>query len=173
VRRYACFFFFFVFTLVTGPRRSLSLKLSDKRVHEPQIRARDELLRCPCQIIDGNFSYKSVSNCAPGFPESGKIWEVERTKSCVSPVSYERGTPLALSEDDVSFRGAEKGCTHRSTLAHKGAHTLFKPRNETSRWESLFFFFPLVTGPSRSLSLKLSDTRVYEPQMRAFGKCYI
>ena len=29
-----------VFTLVTGPRRSLSLKLSDTRVYEPQIRAR-------------------------------------------------------------------------------------------------------------------------------------
>ena len=26
-----------------------------------------------------------------------------------------------------------------------------------------FFFFTLVTGPRRSLSLKLSDTRVYEP----------
>ena len=34
-----CFFFFF-FTLVTGPRRSLSLKLSDTRVYGPQIRAR-------------------------------------------------------------------------------------------------------------------------------------
>jgi len=31
---------FFVFTLVTGPRRSLSLKLSDARVYEPQLRAR-------------------------------------------------------------------------------------------------------------------------------------
>jgi len=30
----------FFFTLVTGPRRSLSLKLSDARVHEPQLRAR-------------------------------------------------------------------------------------------------------------------------------------
>ena len=28
------------------------------------------------------------------------------------------------------------------------------------------FFFTLVTGPRRSLSLKLSDTRVYEPQIR-------
>ena len=27
-----------------------------------------------------------------------------------------------------------------------------------------FFFFTLVTGPRRSLSLKLSDTRVYEPR---------
>ena len=26
-----------------------------------------------------------------------------------------------------------------------------------------FFFFTLVTGPGRSLSLTLSDTRVYEP----------
>ena len=31
----------------------------------------------------------------------------------------------------------------------------------------LFFFFTLVTGTRRSLSLKLSDTRVYEPQIRA------
>ena len=31
----------------------------------------------------------------------------------------------------------------------------------------LFFFFTLVTGPRRSLSLKLSDTRVYEPYIRA------
>ena len=31
----------------------------------------------------------------------------------------------------------------------------------------LFFFFTLVTGSRRSLSLKLSDTRVYEPQIRA------
>ena len=29
------FFFFFFFTLVEGPRRSLNLKLSDKRVYEP------------------------------------------------------------------------------------------------------------------------------------------
>ena len=28
----------------------------------------------------------------------------------------------------------------------------------------LFFFFTLVTGPGRSLSLKLSNTRVYEPR---------
>jgi len=30
-----------------------------------------------------------------------------------------------------------------------------------------FFFFTLVTGPRRSWNLKLSDTRVYEPQIRA------
>ena len=30
-----------------------------------------------------------------------------------------------------------------------------------------FFFFTLFTGPRRSLSLKLSDTRDYEPPIRA------
>ena len=33
-------FFFFFFTLVTGPRRSLSRKRSDTRVYGPQIRSR-------------------------------------------------------------------------------------------------------------------------------------
>jgi len=37
--RRADVFFFLSFTLVTGPRRSLMLKLSDTRVYEPQIRA--------------------------------------------------------------------------------------------------------------------------------------
>ena len=38
-------------------------------------------------------------------------------------------------------------------------------RSETARLLPLrrLFFFTLVTGPRRSLSLKLSDTRVYEP----------
>jgi len=40
-RNTACFFFFFFFfTLVTGPRRSLGLKLSDTRVYEPQMLGR-------------------------------------------------------------------------------------------------------------------------------------
>ena len=34
----------------------------------------------------------------------------------------------------------------------------------------LNFLFVLVTGPRRSLSLELSDTRVYEPQIRAHMK---
>ena len=31
---------------------------------------------------------------------------------------------------------------------------------------TFFFFFTLLTGPRRSLSLKMSDTRVYAPQIR-------
>ena len=33
-----------------------------------------------------------------------------------------------------------------------------------------FFFFTLITGPRRSVGLELSDTRVYEPQLRAGGR---
>ena len=41
----------FFFTLVTGPRRSLSLKLSDTRVHEPQIRARLGTATHFCEVV--------------------------------------------------------------------------------------------------------------------------
>ena len=41
-----------------------------------------------------------------------------------------------------------------------------KPVTHQARGQ-VSFFFTLVTGPSRSLSLKLSDTRVYGPQVRA------
>ena len=43
--------FFFFFTLVTGPRRSLSLKLSDIRVYEPQIRARLGTTAHFCEVV--------------------------------------------------------------------------------------------------------------------------
>ena len=39
--------------------------------------------------------------------------------------------------------------------------------HQVERTEPFFFFFTLVTGPRRSLSLKLSDTIVYAPQIRA------
>jgi len=39
------------FTLVAGPRRSLSLKLSDKRVYEPQIRARLGTTAHLCEVV--------------------------------------------------------------------------------------------------------------------------
>jgi len=59
-----CFFFFF--TLVTGPRRSLSLELSDTRVYEPQIRARlgttlTGARRVRCWILDFEPSLDALS----------------------------------------------------------------------------------------------------------------
>jgi len=41
------------------------------------------------------------------------------------------------------------------------------PRSPGASHLIFFVFFTLVTGPRRSLSLKLSDTRVYGPQIRA------
>jgi len=43
--------FFFFFTLVTGPRRSVSLKLSDTRVCEPQMRARLGTTAHLCEVV--------------------------------------------------------------------------------------------------------------------------
>jgi len=50
-RPQACSFFFFFFTLVTGPRRFLRLKLSDTRVYEPQIRARLGTTPHFCEVV--------------------------------------------------------------------------------------------------------------------------
>jgi len=44
--------------------------------------------------------------------------------------------------------------------------TWYKLANEAAM-KVRFFFCTLVIGPRRSLSLQLSDTRVYEPQIRA------
>jgi len=48
--------FFFFFTLVTGPRRSLSFKLSDARVYEPQIRAHLGTTAHFCKVVVGETS---------------------------------------------------------------------------------------------------------------------
>ena len=43
-----------------------------------------------------------------------------------------------------------------------------KSESQTPNTQTLlFFFFTLGAGPRRCSSLKLSDTRVYEPQIRA------
>jgi len=65
-------------------------------------------------------------------------------------VSYDRGTPVS-TERGNGLAGHEQ----RMHAFEKVAATFF------------FFFFTLVTSPRRSLRLKLSNTRVYEPQIRA------
>ena len=57
------FFFFFFVTLVTGPKRSLSLNLSDKRVNELQIRA--HLVRG--QGLGFGFSAQPDLKCISGL----------------------------------------------------------------------------------------------------------
>ena len=49
----------------------------------------------------------------------------------------------------------------------RGPPSAGMPRERPTRFRPTFFFVSArVTGPRRSLSLKLSDTRVYEPQIR-------
>ena len=50
----------FFFTLVTGPRRSLSLKLSSTRVYEPQIRAKKKVARNGTEHQRARGTYKTV-----------------------------------------------------------------------------------------------------------------
>ena len=59
------------FTLVTRPRRSLSLQLSDTKVYEPQIRARlgnhnTTILGYPCGIATAGFPQKAFHGCQKG-----------------------------------------------------------------------------------------------------------
>ena len=66
--------FFFFFTLVTGPRRSLSLKLSDTRVYEPQIRAR--LRRFLVELFERSvdaFIHEDEPASAAHGPASGAV----------------------------------------------------------------------------------------------------
>ena len=65
--------FFFFFTLVTGPRRSLSLKLNDTRVYEPQIRARLGTIAHFCKVVVG----MTFSNTSPPPNQLGEEKENE------------------------------------------------------------------------------------------------
>ena len=71
-------------------------------------------------------------------------------------VSYERGAPVPPLKDlDSDGEAAPDGClVQESGSGERERHLLL-------------LLFTLVTGPGRSVSLKLSDTRVHEPQIRA------
>ena len=60
----------------------------------------------------------------------------------------------------------DPGLTYTRNPPH-GRVRLFQHNSACHVENDIFFFFTLFTGPRRSLSLKLRDTRVYEPQMRA------
>ena len=67
---------------------------------------------------------------------------------------------LSLVTNHMSLLMRGSGSVHESMESN-----ISPPRRV--RFPTLFFCFTLVTGSRRSLSLKLSDTRVYEPQIRA------
>ena len=59
------------FTLVTGHRRSLSLKLSDARVNEPQIRARLGNHNTPILGFCRSSTHGDTHTCKPQFDDTG------------------------------------------------------------------------------------------------------
>ena len=59
---------FFFFTLVTGPRRSLSLKLSDARVYEPHIRALLVTMPHFCEVVNGNVDHYGLGSFLSQVP---------------------------------------------------------------------------------------------------------
>ena len=69
---------------------------------------------------------------------------------------------------DLPAHMAESTENHLLGLIDRDAeHSREMGEMEARMRQVFFFFFTLVTGPGRSLSLKLSDARVYEPQIRA------
>jgi len=74
----------------------------------------------------------------------------------------ERKERFPLGKGRVQGTAAGQGTYRAGDLATHDAGGVEDER----RGLLLLFFCTLVTGPRRSLSLKLSDTRVYEPQIR-------
>jgi len=103
--------FYFFFTLVTGPRRFLSLKLSDTRVYEPQIRARLGSTAHFCKVQTVPY----MKGCALASKSDGKRRAAEDTLvSALTPNTVEliptlgalfpRGGPV---QDPVLTPGAD------------------------------------------------------------------
>ena len=116
-----------------------SLELSDTQVYEPYIRTLRGTAAHFCKVV---------------------VLQV-RTVRIGTAQGLGRGN---LPEPDCSassadfFFGAEIGAI--------SCNSFLRIRSLDPVQFLLFFFFTLVTGPRRSLSLKLSDTRVCEPQIR-------
>ena len=72
----------------------------------------------------------------------------------------------------VSFpkkSGKKKICTRNPPVYHSAEILSIPSPMKSGRFlvQIFLLFFTLVTGPSRSLGREMSDTRVYEPQIRA------
>ena len=83
------FFLCFFFTIVTGPRRSLSPKLGDTRVSEPQIRA---------QMADGELLAGPASRRAPG----AQAWRTFFSSSSLLLSSLELSESMSLKHEPSS-----------------------------------------------------------------------
>ena len=80
--------------------------------------------------------------------------------TCALPVAFGQASQVSCQLKDSQPTCQLKDC-QLSARARSPS-----PLARRRRYFFFFFVFTLVAGPKRSSSLKLSDTRVYEPQIR-------
>jgi len=121
-------------------------------------------MRCPSEqswVGAGDVYSLGKARLGTDRPASGQIkyrgTSLIRKRTPLGP--YRRPMPRVLGGSWGGGRFLMGEVPLYSVEAKCGAQTEFTH----SLSFVFFFFFTLVTGPSRSLSLKLSDTRVYEP----------
>ena len=142
----SCVLFLFFFTLATSLRRSLILKLSDTRVYEPHIRAPS--VRQQARQLGGVRRVLGLHRSRWFLPSTPEPCTLHPAPCTLHPaLSTLHPKPCTPNFHRIAF-------LHRVPVSHRS----FLTRN------ALLSCFTLVTGPRRSLSLELSDTRVHDPQ---------
>ena len=146
------FYLLFFFTLATSLRRSLILKLSDTRVYEPHIRAPS--VRQQARQLGGVRRVLGLHRSRWFLPSTPEPCTLHPAPCTLHPaLSTLHPKPCTPNFHRIA-------CLHRVPVSHRS----FLTRN------TLLSFFTLLKGPRRSLSLELSDAKVYEPQIRAVSE---
>jgi len=111
------------------------------------------------------------SSLSPSRPPAGEVQQAGResddgTGSFREEAPGHRFAPRAINPSGASCIATRQELheLHELQPVRSFLDRGFPTQPDTT---TFFFFFTLVTGPRRSLSVKLSDTRVYEPQIRA------
>ena len=81
----------------------------------------------------------------------------------VSEVLLYRGRLTAAEREANNLKGVKYFCLKMAQAKARNWTVLFGSNSLDSGPGFFFFFFTLVTGPRRSLSLKLSDLRLIGP----------
>ena len=107
-----------------------------------------------------------MANCAQTWCPSSSPSRGRKSSFLIALIFTTR---RRIQESACAIHGPKKtSCSRlRAVGCAQGREGLHPPADTKSAdSRTFFFFFNLVTGPRRSLSRKLSDTRVYEPQIR-------
>ena len=95
---------------------------------------------------------------------------ISTSQESVQSISLPESLELKIFSYKIRLESLNVSDNHLATLYLEFA---FMPKlteivRESNDWRYRpLFFFTLMTGPGRSLGLKLSDARVYEPQIRS------